>query len=103
MLGMTAPWLDSKTPVGPPASASPTLGNLLYAAAVTGGWSGLLCLLVYVIGRLAGVPFAMVTRSGAEPTVVPWLVVLLVPLVAAVVDGGPAENRGSRNSVQASR
>jgi hypothetical protein len=84
MLGMSALWLDSKTPVGPPASASPTVRNLLYAAAVTGGWSGLLCLLVYAIGWLAGVPFAMVARSGAEPTVVPWLVVLLTPVVAAV-------------------
>ncbi len=85
MLDMTAPWLDSMTPVGPPTAASPTLRNLLYAAAVTGGWSALLCFLVYLIGQVLGVPFEIVTSSGGARSVIPWMAVLLVPLVAAVV------------------
>lgn len=85
MLGMTAPWLESKTPLGPPTAANPSVRNLLYAAVVTGGWAGLLCLAIYLIGRLAGVPFELASRGDIELTVLPWLVVLLVPLAAAVV------------------
>ena len=85
MLAMTAPWLDSKTPVGPPTSSNPSVRFLLYAAAVTGGWSGLLCLAVYIVGRLFGVPFEVTTSVDVAPVLVPWLVVLLMPLAAAVV------------------
>lgn len=82
---MTAPWLDSKTPVGPPRAASPTLRQLLYAAVVTGSWSGLLSLVVYAIARLCGMDF-VVTRGGdAVPEPVRWIAVLLVPLAAAVL------------------
>ena len=82
---MSAPWLESKTPIGPPTSANPTVRQLLYAAAVTGGWSGLACLLVYVIGRLFGMSFTVVIRGSADPQQISWLVVLLLPLAAAVV------------------
>ena len=82
---MATPWQDSMTPVGPPLSARPTLRQLLYAAVVTGGWSGLLCLLVYLIGTLAGVSFEVAPRPGEPVTAVPWFAVLLLPLVAAVV------------------
>ncbi len=80
---MTAPWLDSMTPVGPPAVTSPSMKNLLYAATLTGSWSAILCLVVYLIGRLLGVPFEVATSSGAALTVIPWLAVLLVPMAAA--------------------
>ena len=81
---MSAPWLESKTPVGPPRSANPTVRQLLYAAVVTGAWSGLLSLLVYAIARLTGMDF-VVTRGGdAVPEPVRWVAVLLVPLAAAV-------------------
>ena len=85
MLAMTSPWLDSVTPVGPPSSANPSVRFLMYAAAVTGGWAGLLCLLVYLIGRLAGVPFEVTRVGDASLQVMPWLVVLLLPVVAAVL------------------
>lgn len=82
---MSAPWLESKTPVGPPRSANPTVRQLLYAAVVTGSWSGLLSLLVYAIARLCGMDF-VVTRGGdAVPEPVRWIAVLLVPLAAAVL------------------
>ena len=81
---MVAPWADSVTPVPPPAEAVPHTSTLLYAGVVTGSWSGLLSLLVYGIGRLLGVPFE-VFRPGSETLeVVPWLLVLLVPLLAAL-------------------
>ena len=81
---MSAPWLESKTPVGPPRAANPTVRQLLYAAVVTGAWSGLLSLLVYAIARLTGMDF-VVTRGGdAVPEPVRWIAVLLVPLAAAV-------------------
>ena len=85
MTTVSAPWSTSATPIGPPADAVPRLRDLLYAAAVTGGWSGLLSLAIYGIGRLVGVPFE-VTRPGTEGLqVVPWFAMLLVPLLAAVV------------------
>lgn len=80
---MSVPWLDSMTPVGPPAVASPSMKNLLYAATLTGSWSGILCLVVYLVGRLLGVPFEVATSSGAALTVIPWLTVLIVPIAAA--------------------
>ena len=83
---MTSPWLDSKTPVGPPTSANPTVRQLLYAAVVTGGWSGLLCLR-HLRHRPAGrgdrSPSSGTLDRGLEP--VTWLFVLLVPLAFAVV------------------
>ncbi len=82
---MSSPWLASKTPVGPPTAANPTVRQLLYAAAVTGGWSGLVSLVIYLIGRLFGMTFTVAVQGGTVPEPVPWFVVLLVPLVAAVV------------------
>ena len=80
-----APWADSVTPVPPPASTVPHTANLLYAGVVTGAWSGLLSLAIYGIGRLLGVPFE-VARPGSEGLqVVPWFLMLLAPLLAALV------------------
>lgn len=79
------PWAGSVTPVPPPATAVPRLPNLLYAAAVTGIWSGLLGLLAYGIARLLGVPFAVVLPGGSSPTEIPWFAFGLVPLLAAFV------------------
>ncbi len=84
MASMSSPWLESKTPVGPPRSAYPTVRQLLYAAAVTGGWSGLVCLVVYLVGRLFGMTFE-ISLAGTDLLQVSWLVVLLVPLASAVV------------------
>ena len=73
------------TPIAPPKSANPTLRFLLYAAALTGGWAGLLSLLVYGIGRLLGVPFEVPSLFGGDLAVVPWILVLLAPRFAALV------------------
>ena len=73
------------TPIAPPKSANPTLRFLLYAAALTGGWAGLLSLLVYGIGRLLGVPFEVPSLFGGDLTVVPWLLVLFAPVFVAAV------------------
>lgn len=81
---VSSPWLASKTPIGPPTAANPTVRQLLYAAVVTGAWSGLLSLLIYLVGRLFGVEFA-VSRGGEAVASIPWPVVLLLPLGAAVV------------------
>jgi hypothetical protein len=71
--------------VPPPAITVPHTSNLLYAGVVTGAWSGLLSLAIYGIGRLLGVPFE-VARPGTEGLqVVPWFLMLLVPLLAALV------------------
>ncbi|MFM7211275.1 MAG: DUF6069 family protein, partial [Actinomycetota bacterium] len=58
--------------------------NLVYAGLVTGIWAGLLSLAVYGIGRLLGVPFEVFRPGSDTLEVVPWLLVLLVPVVAAV-------------------
>ncbi len=79
-----ASWAHSATPVGPPVSAVPRVGDLVYAGVVTGAWSGLLSLLVYGIGRLLGVPFETRAPFSDGEAVVPWFVVLLVPLIAGV-------------------
>lgn len=82
---MSAPWADSVTPVPPPPEAVPHTSNLVYAGVVTGSWSGLLSLLVYGVGRVLGVPFEVVVPGGTQLTVVPWLLPLVVPLLAGVV------------------
>lgn len=81
---MSAPWSESMTPFGPPTAANPTIKQLMYAAVVTGVWSGLICLVIYLIGRLAGVPFVVAARSVDVQAQVPWSVVLLVPIAFAV-------------------
>lgn len=85
MAPVSAPWADSVTPVPPPPESVPHVRNLVYAGVVTGAWSGLLSLLVYLLGRLLGVPFEMFRPGSSSLEVVPWLAVLLVPLMAALV------------------
>lgn len=85
MTPVTAPWADSVTPVPPPASTVPHTSNLVYAGVVTGAWSGLISLVIYGLGRLLGVPFEVAAPGRADLQVVPWFLMLLVPLLAAVV------------------
>ena len=73
------------TPVAPPPSAVPRLRNLLYTGSVTGSWAAVICLVVYGIGRAAGVPFEVALPNATTLTVVPWYLVLVEPLVAGVV------------------
>lgn len=82
---MSAPWADSVTPVPPPASSVPHTSNLVYAGVVTGAWSGLLSLTIYGLGRLLGVPFEVMSPGTESLQVVPWFLMLLVPLLAALV------------------
>lgn len=56
---------------------------MAYAAAVTGGWSGLVCLVLYGFARLIGVPM-QVEIAGSLQTV-PWFGALLLPLIAAEI------------------
>lgn len=81
---MSAPWLESKTPVAPPTSANPTVRQLVYAGVVTGAWSGIACLVLYGLGRLAGADFALAGASSQTPSAVPWFVFLLLPLILGV-------------------
>ena len=82
---MSSPWLDSKTPVGPPTAANPTVRQLVYAGVVTGVWSGLTCLLIYVIASIAGVDFVLKAPSEAIEVQMPWAAFLLVPIAFAVL------------------
>lgn len=82
---MSAPWADSVTPVPPPASSVPHTSTLVYAGVVTGAWSGLLGLTIYGLGRLLGVPFEVMSPGSESLQVVPWFLMLLVPLLAALV------------------
>jgi hypothetical protein len=52
---------------------------------VTGAWSGLLSLTIYGLGRLLGVPFEVMSPGSESLQVVPWFLMLLVPLLAALV------------------
>lgn len=79
------PWSRSVTPVAPPASASPTLRNLVYAGTVTGIWASVICLAVYGIGRAAGVPFEVSLPGATGLVVVPWYLVAVEPLVAGLI------------------
>lgn len=85
MAPVSAPWADSVTPVPPPASSVPHTSNLVYAGVVTGAWSGLLSLTIYGLGRLLGVPFEVMSPGSESLQVVPWFLMLLVPLLAALV------------------
>jgi Family of unknown function (DUF6069) len=75
---MSAAWEASVTPIGP-------LRALLYAALVTGLWSGLLCSIIYWIGRAAGVPFEVLSRSSGPLAQVPWFAPILIPVAFAVL------------------
>ena len=79
------PWLQSVTPIAPPKAENPTVRFLLYAAIVTGVWAGLRSLVIFVIGRLCGVPFT--AAQGQDETVgqINWYAPLLLPITAAVV------------------
>ncbi len=79
-----SPWVGSATPIGPPADAVPGLRDLLYAAVVTGVWSGLLSLIVFGIGVVFGVPFEVSTPAAEGLMTVPWFLVALLPLLAAL-------------------
>lgn len=80
-------WIGSKTPIPPPTAANPTLRTLLYAAVVTGVWSGVLSLLVSLIGRGFGVDYDAVTPWLGDGVVKAVTSVALVvnPLVAALI------------------
>ena len=56
---------------------------MAYAGLVTGGWAGLVCLVLYGIARLFGAPMEIDTMDGGA--VVPWFIVLLIPVVAGVI------------------
>ena len=81
---MSSPWLESMTPVAPPTAANPGLRFMVYAGIVTGAWAGLGCLAIYGLGRLAGVPFIVVTRSTDPQSQVPWVSPLVVPVIFGV-------------------
>ena len=81
---MTASWSTSVTPVAPPRASNPRLRFLLYAATVTGIWSGLLSLLVFGIGHLAHVSFVVQQPDGSMAPI-QWFAVLLMPLFVAYV------------------
>ena len=75
-------WAQSVTPVPPPTSAHPTFRNLACAGLVTGAWSALLSLAVYGLARGIGVPMQVVL--GGIPEVVPWVLVVVIPLGSAI-------------------
>lgn len=81
---MTGAWSTSVTPVAPPRAANPRLRFLLYSAAVTGIWSGLVCLLIFGIGLLANVSFVVEQPDGSMAPI-QWFSVLLMPLVIAAI------------------
>lgn len=78
------PWAGSVTPVGPPPEAVPHTSDLAYAGAVTGIWSGVLSLLVYLLARLLGVPMEIQVGWAPELREVSWLLPLLVPIACAM-------------------
>ena len=78
-------WESSVTPVPPPSAANPTLKFLVYAAVVTGTWSGLLSLLIYGIGRLIGVEYDAVQPGSQVIGAVTGTLMLVVPIIAALI------------------
>ena len=56
---------------------------MAYAGLVTGGWAGLVCLVLYGIARLFGASMEIDTMDGVA--VVPWFLVLLIPAGAGVI------------------
>jgi len=79
------PWLRSVTPIAPPKAQNPKVRFLLYAGLVTGIWSGLLCLVIFGIAVVCGVSFVVRPRAEADLTSLPWILVLINPVIAALV------------------
>jgi hypothetical protein len=82
---MSTPWSESMTPFGPPSAANPTIRQLMYAAVVTGTWSGLICLVIYLFAVVLGVDFYLRAPSGDAEVHFVWVVFVLVPLAFAVL------------------
>lgn len=83
-----ADWSKSVTPISPPSALNPTFRTLIYAGIVTGSWSALLSLIVYGMARGIGVPLAVNFEGIAG--VVPWFMVILIPLAAGVLGAAAA-------------
>lgn len=82
----SGPWEASVTPMAPPSSANPRLRELAYAGLVTGLWSGLICLVVFAVARLAGIPFVLAVAGSQTPSLnLAWFEVLLIPLGVALL------------------
>lgn len=79
------PWLRSVTPIAPPKAQNPKVRFLLYAGLVTGIWSGVLCLIIFGIAVLCGVAFDVRPSTEADLTSLSWVLVLFMPVIAALV------------------
>ncbi len=76
---------DSVTPIPPPLSSVPTTKTVLTAGWVTGSTAGIVCLLIRLISGIFGVDYLVARPGSDQMEPVPWLVVLLLPLVVGVV------------------
>lgn len=97
--GADGPWVQSVTPVAPLRTASPSMRFLAYAGFFTGAWSGVLCLVVFAIGRAAGVH--VIDPQGVPHWVqaFPWLAVLLLPVACGLLGAaGCGLVRGRRHA-----
>lgn len=63
------------------------VGRIVMVGAVFGLAAGLVDLVIYAVGRLAGVPFVVQAPGGGGEAQVPWYAVVLVCVVAGVVGG----------------
>jgi len=77
--------LDSVTPVAPPIEAAPRFSDVLRAGLTTGVTAGLLCWLLYGIASLFGTDFDVQGPDGLRH--IPWIAVLVLPVVSALVFG----------------
>lgn len=80
-------WLHSVTPIAPPRSSNPGLRSLLYAALVVGSWAGLICLAIFGLAALLGVPFEVVLSQGEAPVRIAWFMPFVLPVLVAVLAG----------------
>lgn len=76
--------LDSVTPISPPIEAAPRFSDVLRAGLTSGVTASLLCWLLFGIATLFGTDFD-VRMAGDDLRHLPWFLVLITPLTAALV------------------
>jgi len=80
-------WLHSVTPIAPPRSSNPGVRSLLYAAVVVGTWAGVICLVIFGLGSLLGVPFEVVLSQGQAPVRITWFMPFVLTVLVSVLAG----------------
>jgi len=76
---------DSVTPIAPVVTAIPTTRTVLKAGWITGITAALLCLGIRIVAAIFRVDFEIAAAASDELRQLPWVAVLLLPVVSGLL------------------